>query len=262
MARKKRDTMVSVGQPGTNPDPSTTISGNESRINANTTNTSASGVHCYAFSPSYRWLTANNATYLANRTATRTFVRGYFERYSLVPSDDSVWHWRRLVISCKDGLLLTVGDETGAQSTSASTISTRKFRDLTGQTTGDYQKAWDNIQDFVFRGVKVTDWNDQMTAPVDKYRFNVHSDKLRVIKSGNSRPAPRYVKTYVPINKSICYDDEENGISVTASPYSIGSKPGIGDIYVLDFFVCKAPVAATTSALNISSTATYYWSER
>lgn len=262
MARKKRDTMVSAGQPGTNPDPNTSLSGNESRINALTTNTSAAGVHCYAFSPSYRWLTPNNATYIANRTATRTYVRGYAERYSLVPSDDSVWHWRRIVFSSKDATLALIRDETGAQSTSAATNSSRKFRDLTGVATGNFQTTWDGIQDDLFKGVKVTDWNDQMTAPVDTARVNLYSDKLRVIKSGNARPAPRYVKTYVPINKTIQYDDEENGISITSQPVSVGSKPGVGDIFVIDLFVCKAPVAAATSALNISSTATYYWSEK
>lgn len=231
-------------------------------MNSNTTNTSANGVHMIAFAPSVRGLVPNNYAYVSARTATRTFVKGIAETYQIIPSDASAWEWRRIVVSLKGGFNtnLAIVEAIGAQFATNTTM--RYMKDLTGDTSGPYLALWDAIQDILFRGVKVTDWLDQMGAPLDTSRVNVHSDRRRVISSGNDASKPRHVKTYVPINKTLQYDDEENGINISPSKFSVESKIGIGDVYVFDMFACRAPINATSSQLQVGSTQTYYWHEK
>lgn len=263
MSQKKRDTMQSAAPTGVNPSPAATaLNGQALVLSSVTTNSSAFGIHMLAFSPSVRNLIPNNYAYVAARTATRTYVKGISETYRLVPSDASCWEWRRIVCSIKGGFGRSNSDIEliGAQ---YSTNPTQRYlKDITGDTTGPYTQMWDAVQDILFRGVKTTDWTDQMTAPVDTARVTLHSDKRRTLFSSNDAPRPRLVKTYVPINKTIQYDDEENGISITPSKFAVESKIGIGDIYIFDMLTCRAPISATTSQLQVVSTQTYYWHEK
>nr|QTE03616.1 MAG: capsid protein [Gemycircularvirus] len=263
MATKKRDIMVSSAVTGTNPVPGGAASLNPIRINGATTNPSASGVHMMMFLPTYRYLQPNNAAYIAFRTSSRPYLKGIAETYSFLPNDGSVWYHRRIVVASKFVFTSDIG---ASQSTSAQAgpgaNSFRRFTDLTGQTTGVYQTTWDLVQDQLFQGVKQTDWNDQMTAKVDNTRFTVLQDKRYALTSGNAAPRPYFRKHYVKIEKTIVYDDEENGTSISPSPYSVDSKPGIGNVYVFDLFEAPVPIDTVTSTLSISSTQTLYWHEK
>lgn len=263
MSHKKRDIMCSAAAPGVNPSPGTSPVANQPLIiGTSTNNTAAAGVHMTAFCPSYRTLVPSNYSYTSARTATRTFVKGIGETYHIVPSDQSSWEWRRIVVSLKGNFALPVSttQAIGAQFSTGNTQ--RYYKDITGDTTGIYQALWDNIQDYVFRGVKVTDWLDQMTAPLDNLRVDIRSDTRRTISSANDAPRPRTYKTYVPINKSVVYADEENGTTISPTSFSVDSKSGIGDIYILDLFTCRAPISTVSTQLQVSSTQTYYWHEK
>jgi hypothetical protein len=258
--------MVSAGAPGTNPPPNTLFTGSTIRLNPLTTNPNAVGVHHLLYCPSRKYMVPNNASYLPRRTATRTYVKGISETWTIGPADQSTWWWRRIVFSIK-GLVpnadATVMSRIGAE-ISASSGSSRKLVDLTGESTGDYQKVYDTIQELVFQGVKTTDWSDVMLAKVDKTRINLHYDTRTVISSANDRPRPRVIKRYHAINKTLHYDDQENGLEINPLPYSVESKQGMGDILILDLFQCKAPDQsdATKSGLNLECSSTYYWHEK
>lgn len=264
MSRKKRDTMLSAAASGTNADPaSATAPDRRAFISRDTVNNTAAGVHMFLFCPSWRYMVPNNAAYMAYRTATRTYVKGIGEKFSLTPNDASVWYHRRVIVSLK-ALLSTniaLNDAIGAQS-GVNATSYRQFRDLTGQQTGGYQIVWDIIQAQLFTGIKTVDWTDQMTARIDRARFNVHADFKYAIRSGNQASSPKMPSFYTPINKTIQYDDEENGVSITPNAYSVSNKIGLGNIYVIDMFETPEPISATTSTMTIDSTMTYYWHER
>jgi len=263
MSHKKRDTMQSAAGVGLNPSPASAPLANQPlTLGATTTNPSANNTHMVAYSPSIRTLTPNNYAYMSARTATRTFVKGLAETYRIVPSDASAWEWRRIVVSVKGkfGGTPTTIEQIGAQFANNTTY--RYMKDLTGDTSGNYQVLWDAIQDILFRGVKTIDWGSQMTAPVDTARVTLISDKRRMITSQNDAVRPREVKTYIPINKTLQYDDEENGTIISPSKVAVESKIGIGDIYVFDMFACPAPINVASSQLQIVSTQTYYWHEK
>jgi len=266
MSRKKRDTLISAAAPGTNPPPATLFTGTGIRINPITINTNANGVHHLLYCPTAKYMVPNNASYLPRRTATRTYVKGISETWTVAPADQSTWWWRRICFSIK-GLYqnqnFTVMSRISSE-TSASSGSSRKLLDLTGESTGIYQSVYDTLQELIFQGVKTTDWTDVMLAKLDKTRINVHYDKRMTISSGNDRPRPIVKKLYHPINKTVQYDDQENGLDIGPAPYSVESKQGTGDIFILDLFSCKAPDAtdATKSGLNLECQSTYYWHEK
>lgn len=256
--------MLSSAAPGLNPSPGALpVAGQFLILGTTTTNAAAQGVHMTAFIPSFRFMTTTGSQTLAARTASRTFVKGFSEQYHIVPSDASAWEWRRIVVSSKGGFQLPVEGLAiiGAQFVTGNTTY-RYMKDVTGDSSGSYQTLWDSAQTNLFYGVKNVDWIDQMTAKLDRTRFNVHSDVTRVISSGNDSSRPRSYRTYQAVNKTIQYDDEENGVTMLTSPISVDSKIGLGDIYVYDLFTCRAPINAVSTQLQVRSNMTYYWHEK
>lgn len=264
MSNKKRDTMVCSAASGVNPSPQNTRLPTNSLIMGVATGNSTTGTHMSVFMPSYRGLVPNNYAYLAARTSSRTWVKGISETYSIIPSDASCWWWRRIVIHYKGDWNNTppiIFQNIGAQTSTGGTTY-RYFTDLTGDASGAFTNLFDSVNDILFRGVKTTDWSDPMLAKVDTARVSLISDVTRMISSQNDSPRPRNVKTYVPVNKTIQYDDEENGTSVTPSFMAVENKIGIGNIYVFDLFNCRAPISVASTQLQVSSSMTYYWHEK
>lgn len=255
--------MLGVAAAGTDPAPGAATSPREITLSAATTNPSAAGTHCFAFCPTWRWLVPNNASYPAYRTSTRCFLRGISEKMALTPNDSTVWYHRRVVAGLKSELGTTLGlrNAIGAQE-SATATSYRQLRDFTGETSGGYQATWDVIQATLFQGIKTVDWQDDMTARVDRARWDVYTDYRYAIRSGNQTPNPKFPKFWTTINKTIQYDDEENGISMTPNPQSVTNKIGCGNIYVFDFFEAPIPVSTVTSTLRIDTQMTMYWNEK
>lgn len=261
---KKRDTMIVAAPGGVNPDPkSITSAASILQISHNTTD--ASGIHVFVFNPTHRWLVPNNAAYQAFRTSTRPFLKGYLERMELNPTDGSTWWWRRIVFATKGrtGINATIEANIGAQATSGA-ASLRQLRDLSGESTGNYYDTNVALQGLLFEGVVRTDWVSPLSAKVDTSRVTLLHDKTRTISSGNEYGRPRIYRDYIPINKTIVYDDEENGLSMNPSPMSVTSKPGIGNIYVVDLFQCPRPANSGTpgSGMTLNPAATLYWHEK
>ncbi|QCX35070.1 capsid protein [Blackfly genomovirus 7] len=264
MSSKKRDTMLSAAAVGVNPSPQNTkVVGQKLTINPIPTNTSA-GVHMSVFMPSYRGLVPNNYSFLAARDRHTDVGKGISETYQLNPSDASMWQWRRVVVHYKGDFNNTppsVFQNIGAQN-AAGGATYRFFTDMTGDTTGGFTAFYDSVNDVLFRGILTTDWLNPLLAKIDTARVTVLSDVSRSLSSQNDSPRPRFIKTYVPVNRTLQYDDEENGTSVTPSFVAVENKIGIGNIYVFDFFGCSAPISTVSSQLSVTSQMTYYWHEK
>lgn len=260
MSTKKRDTMIQRATGGSNPAPDapTSVGQNITLLANSVTNT---GIHQLIFCPTYRFLQPSNAEYLSMRTAQKVFVKGYLETFTFVPNDGSTWWWRRILFNYKApiGSGATMA-QYGAQPDATSTTY-RYLRDLSGQTTGPWADARISVNDIVFKGTLNVDWGDPFTAPTDKSRVTVVSDTKRTISSGNALARPQVVKRYTPINKSLRYDDDENGLQITPSPLSVQTKEGMGNLYVLDMFYCPSPQDASTS-LRLGVNSTLYWHEK
>lgn len=255
---------MTYSAPATNPAPTDTVTaGTQITIRPTTTATYFAGIHMFVYSPSHRFLTANNAEYIAQRTSSHPFYKGVSERFEVQTNDGTMWNWRRISFTTKNRELipLLIRFTVGAQASSGQ-VTTRPWRDLSGETSGNYQQAATNLYDAVFAGIATTDWANPMTAKVDRTRINLISDKMRRIQSGNNYGVTRHVKTWLPLNKTLVYDDEENGVSMTPSPYSVTSKQGMGDVYILDLIEAASAVNPTTSVLQLDCSSTTYWHEK
>jgi len=264
MSIKKRDQCLSAAPISVNSPPeSTVVLGQPMVINANANK--GDKVHVLCYIPTGRYLKNNAQAYMASRTSTTPFLKGLSETWDIIPNNASLWRWRRIVVSSKQYLGLPGQFGTMSAESTQTSSSSRPMVDLSqGTSTGNWVAVYDVVQDFLFLGVKTTDWIDQMVAPVDKNRFTVHSDSLRTIGSGNDFARPKICKTWTPFNKTLRYDDEENGNSITTVSNSVQDKRGMGNVYVFDLFSCPTPVTASPndSTLSLNVNSTLYWHEK
>lgn len=261
MSTKKRDTMIVTAPGGANPSPSAAVTPGRT-ISMQAITTDETNLHVILFNATHRWLVPNNAAYSAYRTSSTPYIRGIMERVELSPSDGSTWWWRRVVFALKTIIAPSVSLEAsiGAQATSGAT-SYRQVRDLSGESTGQYHTMNEALQQLLFLGVQGVDYLSPMSAKLDRSRVTVIKDVFRTVSSGNALGRPRSIRDWTPVNKTLVYDDTENGLSMTPSPTSVNSKAGIGNIYMVDFFNCPNS-AAPTSALNFNPAHTMYWHEK
>lgn len=149
----------------------------------------------------------------------------------------------------------------GAQSFQGDSATVLRMRDLGNITAGPYNDLRANVLGKLFTGTGGIDWVSPFRAKTDKTRVTILSDRSFNYCSGNEAPKPVIRKMYDSINKTIVYDDDEDGLSMTPSPVSVDSKSGLGNIYLVDFFFCPAP-SEPEDALTVSSQSTYYWHEK
>lgn len=236
---KKQDNMMPWTQFG---------DGSAQLIGPTTVPSAGGGV--YIFSPTARVFDATGNSAMARNSQT-CFVRGFKERISMRMSDGAGWRWRRIVFACK-GLPYTT---TGRINLDTSAGYARVMTSIRGST------FLPNITEVLFKGRVDIDWQNFFTAKVDTQRVTVISDKTRTIGNGNT--SPRYIKhsEWYPINKNIVYGDDEAGGAMTNNIYSTTAKPGIGDIFIMDFFDC-ADGTANAHSLVVDPECTYYWHEK
>lgn len=220
------------------------------------------------FSPTARsFVTANAAntvTDAADRTSTTCFMRGYKENLRIQTSSAIPWLWRRIVFTSK-GLAFS-------QLSSAEYAPTQQYTGYSDTSIG-MARLWFNLNannspltvgtynGIIFKGTVNQDWNDVMTAKVDTTRISVLSDRTTTIKTGNQAGHFSDRKLWYPFNKNLVYDDDEAGASYTTRYYSTDAKPGMGDVFIVDYLV-PGLGASATDVINLNATATLYWHEK
>lgn len=203
----------------------------------------------YIFSP-----TARNFDPVGDTTSTRNsqtiYARGFKENISMRMADGAAWRWRRIVFANK-GLQ---GVTSFAPYVQTSNGLARALTSL-GATT-----QYDAILGVLFKGSLGLDWSNPFTAKVDTQRVTLLSDRSRILGSGNTNPRYQQHRQWYPINKNIVYNDDENGAGVTQNFFSTRAKPGLGDVYVIDFFDCADGTAGHN--LIFDPECTFYWHEK
>lgn len=187
------------------------------------------------------------------RESDTVYMRGLKERIVLTPNDSVSWMWRRITFTIK-------GTQFGPIANAIET--TRGWNRLLVNANSSTTQS--SITSAIFEGTLNVDWIDTMTAKVDTQRVTLMSDRTKVIGSGNNLGRFHRYKFWYPMNKNFIYANDENGETETTEIYHALGKAGMGDYYVLDFFKCADPNAASPTAhvLDFNPEATLYWHEK
>jgi len=199
----------------------------------------------FLFCATAREKNINGAHIPAERSSSIVYWRGISELVSLTVATGVSWKWRRLVFSAK-----------GLREDSASV-----------ELSNGWNRPWTPFADAItlarlFQGAQGTDFSSYLLAKPNRDLMTIHYDKTRTIRSGNASPHEHQFRQWLPLNKTMFYDDDEAGVAppgVSNRWSAIGTK-GLGDVYFLDMFDCVDGAAA--DKLTIRSHTTAYWHEK
>lgn len=191
----------------------------------------------------------------ATRTSTSCYMRGLKETITIATNSGAPWMWRRICFTLKDDFLYSqAGNNFTWWRATATQGITRNLTSIYAHVP-----AFLAFKDLVFDGQEGYDWVDMFNAKLDAKRISIKYDKTSVINAGNSNGVIRNTRRWHSMNANIEYSDEEQGGLLTTGPFSVSSKVGMGDYYVVDMFKAVG-TAADTLSLGIQSK--IYWHEK
>lgn len=265
-SKKKQDNMLSFSNTQSNGNANQVLAGSlyVAGVTANTTANYGMSVYCPTARSLVTASTTNLAVDVADRTATSCYMVGYKENLRIQTSTAQPWLWRRIVFNTKGPTFSSTSSGDTSPSVKYSPYSdtsigmARLWFNLSVNNMGATQSLYNTV---IFKGAVNQDWTDPITAKVDTSRITVMSDRTMTIKTGNEHGHFSERKLWYPMNKNIVYDDDEAGASEVPSYYSTDAKPGMGDVYIVDY-VAPSVGATASDIINFNCTATLYWHEK
>lgn len=243
----------------------TTSSGSSQTVAVGSAFISAATSGLFVFCPTAQQFNSDSLSRnQASRSATTCYMVGFSEHVRIQTSSGAPWFHRRICFTTRGANYFNVAapGDTPTQTTSPYV-----------STSNGYERLWLNgfvnaqsqtivgQYGLLFRGIQGQDWNDPITAYVDTTRVDVKYDKTRKILSGNSNGVVRELKLFHPMRHNIVYDDDEAGSGEQTNVYSVDSKQGMGDYYVVDIFTAGIG-GSSSDLLSVNSTSTLYWHEK
>jgi len=199
----------------------------------------------------------------AVRTSTSCYMVGLSEHIRIQTSTGLPWFWRRICFTYKaDAFLITQASDTVVNPYPPSLDTSGGMqRIFFNQYTNNMQATIDAQDAIIFKGSKNVDWTDTIIAPLDTSRITVKFDKTTVLRSGNAFGTVKESKLFHPMRKNIVYADDESGDTENTQYYSVASKAGMGDYYVMDIF-SPGSAGTSTDTLLLQANSTLYWHEK
>lgn len=190
------------------------------------------------------------------RRSNEIYFKGWSDNYHLYVGGGAGWTWRRIVFSSNERI------------EEAALPAATLYGYMRGLNKGDVpdNPTPDEWLEQLFVGSRTLDWNDVMTAAIDRQRTTVHSDTLRRINPGNDSGKDVASRVWTPCNMSLRYDDDEYAgdvkppEAIQSSPWVTRKGGSVGNVYVVDFFDTMAVDPTESLTLRIESKR--YWHER
>lgn len=189
------------------------------------------------------------------RSATACYMRGLKEVVQVQTNNGTPWQWRRICVQLKANVIY------------GSNFPDLRFWDNGGNGVHRVVNNTDQLGpasvllDFLFRGTQGIDWSDTFSAPVDTTRVTLAYDRTKRLTSGNQYGMMKSFKMWHPMNKTLVYDDEEDGGTMIPSALSVADKRGMGDYFIVDFI--RAGTGGTDAdRMSWHPNATLYWHEK
>lgn len=199
----------------------------------------------------------------ATRTATTCYMRGLSEHIRIQTSSGIPWFWRRICFTTTaDDLFNVNSSDTPVQGQFPYVDTSNGIERVFMNTLINNQGATNSVRDgIIFRGEFGKDWDDRITAQVDPRKVTLKFDKTWTIRSGNANGTAIEKKLWHRMNRNLVYADDENGDIESTNYYSVDSKAGMGDYWVVDI-IQPGTGATSTDLMQLSTNSTLYWHER
>lgn len=195
---------------------------------------------------------------VSTRTSSSCYMVGLKEAIEIQVSDGVPWQWRRMCFTYKGSNTLS-GYIPAATSSFYPALETSNG--YTRVINGLTQAQQTTFFGLLFQGAQNADWADPLTAKLDSERLSVKYDKVCTIASGNEEGVIRRYNRWHPMRHNLMYDDDERGGQTGAGAYSVQSKIGMGDYWVIDIIKPRVgSVAANQLLFNCESS--LYWHEK
>lgn len=192
----------------------------------------------------------------ASRNRRAVFLKGIGERvrWETNSSTGSPMIVRRMVVSGNARIDLAVG-VSGPETQPTHVVSNGNH--FIGVGIGPMNVT---VAELLFAGTYAKDWTDDTSARIDSRRWKIHSDKTFVVRSGNQNEAIMQRRFYDGINRTMTYDDEENGTDFTTSGWAAWSSQG----HQQNVYIIYQVYNPGTSVIqpSITTERTLYWHER
>lgn len=195
----------------------------------------------------------------AVRTSTTPYMVGLRESIEIQLTSGLPWQWRRICFTFR-------GPIPNLPATSVFNYYAELsdgFRRVVNNVEGDRNSGaqyW--LYELLFAGQNASDWNDPMTAKTDRTRVDIKHDSTRNLQTGNERGMIKKFNFFHPMGKTLAYNDDESGAAEKSSYYSVNSKVGMGDYYVLDIIRSRNGGNASTDTMSFNPSSTLYWHEK
>lgn len=213
-------------------------------------------------------LSANGSTNTvanrAERTATVCFMRGLQDNMMIQTNNSLPWFHRRICFTFRGTNPFNTVTPPDAPIIAYSPYletSNGMQRLWLNQNINGMTQSRNQMEGFLFKGASGVDWNDVTVAPVDTSRVSVKFDHTWTYRSGNASGTVKKTKLWHGMNHNLVYDDDETGAVEQAAYTSVDSTQGMGDYYVVDYFVGGLGAAAT-DLLALNANSTLYWHEK
>ncbi len=135
---------------------------------------------------------------------------------------------------------------------------TRVVSNANGPTPSNIMNS---LVDLLFKGRQGIDWTNFFNAKTDNSRLTIKYDHTTAIRSGNANGIMRQYNRWHPMNKTLVYDDDENGTRQSEGFLSTQGRAGMGDYYVIDI-IAAGSGSTISDVLTFNPSATLYWHER
>ncbi|QCX29474.1 capsid protein [Plant associated genomovirus 5] len=246
-SEKKRDTMrVYTNVVTPRDDAGTTYDAKPAILEAFTGTSTTPNLYTFLWCATAR--VAINSTDVCDRNDPYTYMRGLKERIE-IPSSGAPWQWRRICFTKKGSFYPTTNSFRAYQFTSDGSVR------VVNQITNGY------LYGELLDGVVGKDSIDPFSAKLNNQLLDIKYDKTISIQSGNDKGCLQVFKRWHPMNKTLLYQDEENGGDFNTAAYSTQSRQGMGDYYVVDI-IQSGGGATKTDQLSFNPQATLYWHEK
>lgn len=194
----------------------------------------------------------------STRSASSCYMVGLKETVEVQVLNGLPWQWRRICFTAKAGSTLD-----GLLTVSAIAPA---FTPVT-QTSSGYQRVLNAVPNptplygLVFQGGQNVDWSNPITAKLDSERITIKYDRTISIASGNDEGVIRKYRRYHPMGHNLEYNDDEEGGNTLANQFSVTSKKGMGDYWIMDIILPRVG-SSNDDLMTFGTETTLYWHER